>query len=292
MAGLADIAGQVMEVFNRIQEAIRARYVRQIAPYKLTVTQFKALQHLHWHGEGLSIGELSGHLGLTSSTVSGIVDRLQRNGWIERRRDPRDRRRVTVKLTPKGEELFKQKPRSTEDFWRETIARLDEEERVSLLKILSRLKGVMENPEWPSYQETHPSPDETMNEILRDIMNWETSRVGMLLFIARLADEEGKGEIAAYLKQMSYEELNHAVRISKFIGEMRTLRESLEGFLEDERRSHMMKIDAAQFAEKSGEREIAEILRKIGEDERRHRRWIYSLLNRIRTAEDRKAYAE
>ncbi len=292
MVGLADIARQVMDVFNRIQEAIRARYVRQITPYKLTVTQFKALQHLHWHDEGLSIGELSGHLGLTSSTVSGIVDRLQRDGWIERKRDPRDRRRVTVKLTPKGEELFEQKPRSTEDFWRETIARLDEEERVSLLKILSRLRGVMENPEWPSYEETHPSPDETMSEILRDMMNWETSRVGMLLFIARLADEEGKGEIAAYLKQMSHEELNHAVRISKFIGKMRTLKESLEGFLEDERRSHVMKMDAAQFAEENGKNEIAETLRKIGEDERRHRRWIYGLLNRIRIAEDQKAYAE
>jgi DNA-binding MarR family transcriptional regulator/rubrerythrin len=271
-----------MEIVNQIQEAINARYMRQLMPYKLTVTQFKALQHLHWHGEGLSIGELSGHLGLTSSTVSGIVDRLQRDGWVQRTRDPRDRRRVTVRLTSKGEELFAQKPKNAEDFWRTTIARLSEEERDNLLDSLSRLRQVMENPEWPPYDRTHPAPEETMYEILRDMMNWETSRVGMLLFIARLADEEGRGEIAAYLKQMSFEELNHAIKISKFIGEMRTLRESLEGFLEEESRSHMMKIDAAQFAEEHGQKGIAETLRKIGEDEKRHRRWIYRLLEQIR----------
>ena len=86
MTGLVEAARQLMEVIGRIQDAINARYMRMILPHKLTVTQFKLLQHLYWHPEGLSVGELSGHLGLTNSAVSGIADRLEKEGWVERSR--------------------------------------------------------------------------------------------------------------------------------------------------------------------------------------------------------------
>lgn len=281
MSGLVEATRQLMEVIGRIQDAINARYMRIILPHKLTVTQFKLLQHLYWHPEGLSVGELSGHLGLTNSAVSGIADRLEREGWVERSRDPNDRRRVRIKLSQKGRELFAQRPRSVEEFWRCTLARLSEEERSRVLEGLLTLKEVVEKPERLPFEQMHPSPQEMLTELLRDMMNTETSRVGMLLLIARLAEEEGKSEIAAYLKQMSHEELNHAIRISGLLKEMRTLKESLRRLLEEEERSLMAKMDAAGIAEEAGMAEAAELLRRIGEDEKRHRKWIYKLLSSL-----------
>jgi len=46
-----------------------------------------------------TIGEISKEIDLSNSTVSGIVDRLERNGLVERQRDQQDRRVVWVALT-------------------------------------------------------------------------------------------------------------------------------------------------------------------------------------------------
>jgi DNA-binding MarR family transcriptional regulator len=59
------------------------------------------LQHLAGAGP-LTIGELGDHLDRAQSVISEIVDHLERDGLLERLRDPRDRRRVLVWLTDAG----------------------------------------------------------------------------------------------------------------------------------------------------------------------------------------------
>jgi len=49
-----------------------------------------------------SVGELAGHMGVTASTMSLTVKRLERGGYVARRRDPADRRVVQLRLTDKG----------------------------------------------------------------------------------------------------------------------------------------------------------------------------------------------
>ena len=64
--------------------------------------QFMTL--LNVHGP-LTPGELARHTGMTTGTVTGVLDRLERAGLVERRRDTADRRRVVV--TPRQETLEK-----------------------------------------------------------------------------------------------------------------------------------------------------------------------------------------
>jgi DNA-binding MarR family transcriptional regulator len=51
-------------------------------------------------GGPLSVSELAARLGLTLSTVSGVLAGLDRAGFIERHPDPGDRRRTIVAITP------------------------------------------------------------------------------------------------------------------------------------------------------------------------------------------------
>ena len=51
---------------------------------------------------GLTAGELAAQAGLTSGAVTGVIDRLERAGYARRVRDPDDRRRVLVELTPEA----------------------------------------------------------------------------------------------------------------------------------------------------------------------------------------------
>jgi DNA-binding MarR family transcriptional regulator len=52
------------------------------------------------NGGGLSAGDLAILSGLTSGAVTGVVDRLERVGYVRRVGDPADRRRVRVEVTP------------------------------------------------------------------------------------------------------------------------------------------------------------------------------------------------
>jgi DNA-binding MarR family transcriptional regulator len=48
----------------------------------------------------MTAGELAVHTGLTTGAITGVIDRLEKGGFVERQDDPHDRRRVIVKVIP------------------------------------------------------------------------------------------------------------------------------------------------------------------------------------------------
>ncbi len=142
-----NIAQEIISVLESAEAAIHARFHQILEPYQLTVAQYKVLQHLFWHHpNGLGIKELSEHLGLAKSTISGIVDRVERDGWVKRSQHPKDARRIIVSITQKGVDVFDKIPEDRKEFWHTTVGKLSYEEQETLLKLLRKLKKVMEKP--------------------------------------------------------------------------------------------------------------------------------------------------
>jgi DNA-binding MarR family transcriptional regulator len=73
----------------------------------LGTTESQALSYLEVHGSS-GQSELARDLGLTSSALTSLVDRLERQGVAERVQHPRDRRRTTIRVTERGAELVVQ----------------------------------------------------------------------------------------------------------------------------------------------------------------------------------------
>lgn len=48
----------------------------------------------------VTAGTIGQHTGLTTGAVTGLMDRLEKAGYVRRERDPRDRRKVLVELVP------------------------------------------------------------------------------------------------------------------------------------------------------------------------------------------------
>lgn len=89
----------------RIYSACRARQVRDpLDGGVVSAHQASILSHLD-SGDPTMVGELADHLGVTASTMSLNLTRLEKAGYIARERDPADRRVMNVRLTEAGERL-------------------------------------------------------------------------------------------------------------------------------------------------------------------------------------------
>jgi DNA-binding MarR family transcriptional regulator len=61
----------------------------------LNTTDHKALRFIHQAG-ALTAGELAEQTGLTTGAITGVIDRLEQAGYVQRIRDPQDRRKVII----------------------------------------------------------------------------------------------------------------------------------------------------------------------------------------------------
>ncbi len=75
---------------------------QQVCCGTVSLPQCVLLQHLLGGARGMT--DLAAGLGASLSATTRLVDGLQRRGWLERTRDPADRRKVEVKLTAQGAE--------------------------------------------------------------------------------------------------------------------------------------------------------------------------------------------
>jgi DNA-binding MarR family transcriptional regulator len=70
----------------------------------LNATDHKALDLLSRAGS-LTAGELASLTGLTTGAITGVIDRLEEAGYVQRVRDPRDRRKVHIQAVENHERL-------------------------------------------------------------------------------------------------------------------------------------------------------------------------------------------
>jgi DNA-binding MarR family transcriptional regulator len=88
--------------------------------------------------------ELADAIHLSRATVTGILDRLEMRGLIERVRNGRDRRSIFVQITPQGEAQLKAAPSGLQEHFLQKLGRLEPWEQNNILTTLNRVVGMME----------------------------------------------------------------------------------------------------------------------------------------------------
>lgn len=122
------------------------RHSRALAPLGLTVSQFDVLATLFRSpASGLRMGEISDHLLVTEGNVTGLVDRLEGAGLVERRVDPADRRAQRVRLTGEGRTLAERAIPVVEAELERVFAGLDAGEMRHVQRMLRRARRSAEN---------------------------------------------------------------------------------------------------------------------------------------------------
>jgi MarR family transcriptional regulator, transcriptional regulator for hemolysin len=92
---------------NEVARLLRRNFNHRAQPLGLTQVQWRALARLA-RNEGMRQVDLAESLELQPMTVARLIDRMETAGWVQRRRDPRDRRAVQLHLTPKAEPMIDQ----------------------------------------------------------------------------------------------------------------------------------------------------------------------------------------
>jgi DNA-binding MarR family transcriptional regulator len=108
--------------------------------FDISPPQFDALQYLINDGGELTIGELSNKLYLAPSTISDLVDRLEKNCLVQRIRNAQDRRIVNVKVLEKGYNLIEEVVNLRCEYIKEALTEVNEEKKLEFINCLSILQ--------------------------------------------------------------------------------------------------------------------------------------------------------
>ncbi len=134
----------LLQAYPKIFFACHVRHVRDPETSKVSSAhQASILDHLD-DLEPSSLMTLAKHMGVTASTMSLTVDRLARGGHVVREKDPKDGRRVCLRLTPAGLRIKNMQKVLDPELVSAMLSELSPEDREAGLRGLEVLAGAAE----------------------------------------------------------------------------------------------------------------------------------------------------
>ena len=89
----------------RAREAVMQHFRPLLAEHGLTEQQWRVIRAL-WEENGLEAKDLAARTLMLQPSMTGVLDRLERDGLVERRASPDDGRKVIVRLTRKARRAY------------------------------------------------------------------------------------------------------------------------------------------------------------------------------------------
>jgi len=99
--------GSVGFLLARTARSMKRALEARLSTYNITASQYIVLSVLD-EQDGISLSHLGQQLYFDNPTITGIIDRMERDGLVERKRIADDRRVVNIFLTQAGRELLKE----------------------------------------------------------------------------------------------------------------------------------------------------------------------------------------
>src|SRR3954464_8365118 len=125
----------------RAQQILLARLNETLKPFDLTFPRYEALMLLYYSRRGaLPLGKMGDRLQVHRTSVTNIIDGLERSGFVQRERHERDRRTVRAAITPRGREVAEAATPVLNEM-RFGIGPLDGEDLAAVTRIFERMRA-------------------------------------------------------------------------------------------------------------------------------------------------------
>jgi len=129
----------------QVANTLHTKGTQAIEQHGVTTQQWSVLGALSrpQAEQGMSIGDLSKFLLVSRQNLSGILARLERDGYIERVTDADDRRSRKVRLSKQGDQLWKQLQEPIHDFYDKALKDLSFDDRLAFIHYFKKLQANM-----------------------------------------------------------------------------------------------------------------------------------------------------
>jgi MarR family transcriptional regulator, 2-MHQ and catechol-resistance regulon repressor len=136
------------ELWQNIRDIYRAALKRlnaKLRTERITFSQYSVLLALSRSGP-MQMNRLSEHMLVAPANVTGLVDRMERKGYVRRKRGERDRRLYVIEETERGSQTFKSISSKFKQYIGNLGSTLTREERDSTLEALRKVRMEVEKP--------------------------------------------------------------------------------------------------------------------------------------------------
>ena len=133
---------EIEELLRNVGTILKKRGRDILSNFDITPPQLDALLVLREYGE-LTMGELCQKMYLACSTATDLIDRMERNGLIERARDTADRRVIRLKVLPKGSSVIDEVLEARRTYLAAILAEIDVADKERLIQSVEQLNYLM-----------------------------------------------------------------------------------------------------------------------------------------------------
>lgn len=137
---IEDVSGRTIINLLKSVEIMRFIYNSLFADHGISESKFYILLLLSYSEEGMSLSEIGDKMFVTRANMTGLIERMGKEGLVEKKINPKDRRSSIAYLTDKGRKLFENIRGKHIDFSRQMTSGLSVEEKEQLNKLLEKLQ--------------------------------------------------------------------------------------------------------------------------------------------------------
>src|SRR5438270_4945773 len=137
------IVDAIVEEIHRVVGSLRCAGTGRMVKSGISMTHLHILWLLEHHGD-LTMGRLAELVDVSLSNASGLIDRMEERGLVERIRVPDDRRVVLVRCSPEGARMRDEIEAIKQDQMRSILGNLDADQLTRLLGAVTDLRGAVD----------------------------------------------------------------------------------------------------------------------------------------------------
>lgn len=124
----------------RTGDGVEHRVAKLLRDYHLTRSQYNVLRVLRDLGRPMTVVELADYMVHETPAMTGVIDRLEKGGFVERKRSLKDRRLVHIKLGRKGAALVRRLDKPVFDLHADLVSKLSDAEQFELRRLLTKVR--------------------------------------------------------------------------------------------------------------------------------------------------------
>ncbi|MDD5005602.1 MAG: MarR family transcriptional regulator [Candidatus Omnitrophica bacterium] len=139
---LSEFTDRLTEIMPVLMKEFMRRHADELFKTNITPAQFLILNFLH-HSDESRMTELAKFMKVSTAAMTGIVNRLVRDGYVVRNYQPDDRRVINIKLTKKGNNLINKANQQRRDMVINVFGKVSDEDRQDYLRVLTRIYEIL-----------------------------------------------------------------------------------------------------------------------------------------------------